>query len=225
VIVPDHAPKVKLDAIERLGGIAVKVPFERWWQTMMEHRFDGMDGLFIHPVADPAVITGNATIGLELMDVLHAVDTVLIPFGGGGLSCGIASAVKAVSPSTKVYACEDETAAPFSASLAAGRATTIERTPSFVDGIGGRGVLEEMWPLASALLDGSLVVSVAQIAAAVRHLAEQNRVIAEGAGAAPIAALFAHASDGRLGRRIACIVSGGNIEGSTLATILGGGVP
>ena len=150
------------------------------------------------------------------------VDAIVIPFGGGGLSCGIASAVRALRPGVRVYACEVETAAPFAASLAAGAPAEIDYRPSFVDGIGAPFVLAEIWPLARALLDGSLVMPVAEVAAAVRLLAERNRVIAEGAGATAVAAALA----GKAGRgRIACVVSGGNIDASKLAKILEGGVP
>jgi threonine dehydratase len=222
VIVPEHAPRTKREAIERLGGEAIPVSFEMWWQTMMAHSYPGLHGLFVHPVADPAVIAGNGTIGLEILEDLPDVDAVLVPFGGGGLSSGIACATRELAPRVKVFACEVETAAPFSASLAAGEATTVDRVPSFIDGIGGKGVLEEMWPLVSSVLAGSLVVSVAQIAQAVRTLAERARIVAEGAGAAPLAALLAHRPDAR---RVVCVVSGGNIDTGTLATILRGDIP
>jgi threonine dehydratase len=171
VIVPEHAPQSKLAAIERLGGRIVKVPFERWWQVLVDHHYPGIEGLFIHPVADPAVIAGNGTIGLEILEDLPDADTVLVPFGGGGLSCGIACAVRSLRPSARVFACEVETAAPLSASLAAGRPVAVDYEPSFVDGIGGRSVLPEMWPLASSVLSGSIVVSLAEIAAAIAVLA------------------------------------------------------
>ncbi|OGU04014.1 MAG: hypothetical protein A2W29_12605 [Gemmatimonadetes bacterium RBG_16_66_8] len=181
-----------------------------------------MDGMFIHPVADPAVIAGNGTIGLEILDDLPDVDAVIVPFGGGGLSCGIASAINARKPSVKVFACEVETAAPFAASLAAGSPQTIAHTPSFVDGIGGKSMLPEMWPLASQLLSGSLVVSLAQVASAVRLLVERARVVAEGAGAASVAAaLTGQAGSGP----IVCVISGGNVDTATLGKILGGEVP
>ncbi len=221
VVVPDHAPRTKLDAIERLGGHAVKVPFERWWQTLVDHEYPGMRGVFVHPVSDPAVIAGNGTIGLEIVEDLPDVDTVLVPYGGGGLSCGIATALRAVRPGAKVFACEVATAAPFSAALAAGAPRQIEYTRSFVDGIGGRGVLDEMWPLAHALLAGAFVVSVEQIAAAVRLLAEHARVVAEGAGAAALAAAVEH----RVPGKVVCVVSGGNIDAATLAVILSGQQP
>ena len=215
VVVPEHAPETKLAAITRLGGKFIKVPFDDWWHVLVTRQYPGIEGLFIHPVSDPAVIAGNGTIGLEILEDLPDVDTILVPYGGGGLSCGIATAVRALKPGTKVIACEVETSAAFSAALAAGEITKIDYKPSFVDGIGSGGVLAEMWPLAQSLLDGSLVMSLAEVAEAVRILAERNRVIAEGAGATPVAAALA----GRAAGRIVCVVSGGNIDLEKLAKI------
>jgi len=141
VVVPEHAPETKLAAIERLGGRYVKVPFEQWWQVLTDHGAPGYDGLFIHPVADTAVMAGNGTIGLEILEDLPDVDTVLVPIGGGGLVSGIATAIRAGKPDTRVYACEVETAAPLTAALAAGGPQTVDYRPSFVDGIGGKRVL------------------------------------------------------------------------------------
>ena len=222
VVVPDHAPETKLKAIKRLGAEYIKLPFDQWWQVILTHRFDGLEGLFIHPVSDPAVIAGNATIGLEILEDLPEVDAIVVPYGGGGLSSGIASAVRAVRPHTKVFAAEVETAAPLAASLAAGEPREVEYVASFVDGIGAKSVLSEMWPLVQTLLDGSLVVSLDETAEAIRLLAERNRVIAEGAGAASVAAALA----GKAGTgRVVCVVSGGNIDAVTLAAILDGRVP
>ncbi len=219
VVVPEHAPQAKLAAVERLGAAIVKVPYDVWWQVLVTHRFDGLPGRFVHPVSDRDVIAGNGTIGLEILEDLPEVEAVVIPFGGGGLSCGIASALVALKPDTKVFAAEVETAAPLAASLAAGEPREIDHTPSFVDGIGGKGVLVEMWPLVRSLIDESLVVSLDEIAGAIRLLASRNRVIAEGAGAASVAA----ALTGRAGSgTVVCIVSGGNIDAARLATILGG---
>ena len=216
VVVPAHAPETKLAAITRLGGKIIKVPFAEWWQVIVDHRYEGLDGLFVHPVSDPAVMAGNGTIGLEIMEDLPDVDTILVPYGGGGLSCGIATAVRALRPDVKIYACEVETSAAFSAALAADMPTKIDYTASFVDGIGSSGVLEEMWPLARRLLDGSIVMSLKEVAEAVRILAERNRVIAEGAGATPVAAAL---SDQMRGRKVVCVVSGGNIDLEKLAKI------
>jgi threonine dehydratase len=222
VVVPEQAPRTKLLAIERLGGKLIPVPFDVWWRVVMEHRFEGQEGLFIHPVSDPAVIAGNGTIALEILEELPGVDAVAVPFGGGGLSCGIAAVMRELSPGTRVWACEVETAAPLTASLLAGEPRTIEHTPSFVDGIGGKSVLDEMWPMARRLLAGALVVSIRETESALRLLAGRARVIAEGAGAVPVAAALA----GKAGPgKVVCVVSGGNIDLPKLAAILAGETP
>ena len=220
VIVPDHAPETKLAAIRRLGGRIISVPFSRWWEIIISGAYDEAPGLFIHPVSNRAVIAGNGTIGPEILEDLPDVDAVVIPFGGGGLSSGIASAMRALKPDTRLYAVEVETAAPLSASLSAGRPVAIDYQPSFVDGIGGASVLPEMWPLARELLDDALVVSLDEVKDAIRLLAERQRVIAEGAGAAAVAAALA----GRAGSgKVVCVVSGGNIDRAVLAGILAAG--
>jgi threonine dehydratase len=222
VVAPDHAPEVKLAAIRRLGARVVSVPFAEWWRVMIEHAHPGMEGWFVHPVSNSDVIAGNATIGLEIAEDLPDAAVVLVPFGGGGLSCGIAAALRAVAPAARVLACEVETAAPLAASLAAGAPSAIDYSASFVDGIGGRTVLAEMWPLASTLLQGSIVVSLAAIAAAIRTLVERQHVVAEGAGAVAVAA----ALSGRAGAgKIVCVVSGGNIDPHKLAIVLEGNTP
>jgi threonine dehydratase len=223
VVVPDTAPEAKLAAITRLGAEIVKVPFAQWWDVVVTRRHPRFDGrLFIHPVSDRAVMAGNGTIGLEIAEALPAPDAVIIPFGGGGLSTGIASALRALHPQTKIYAAEPETAAPLAASLAAGSAQEIAYTPSFVDGIGSKSLLAEMWPLLRSRLDGSFAMPLAAIADAIRVLVERNRVVAEGAGATPVAAALA----GRAGSgRIVCVVSGGNIDRAKLAKILAGELP
>jgi threonine dehydratase len=222
IVVPEHAPQTKLEAIERLGGRIVKVPYERWWQAIEESRFEGAEGLFVHPVQDELVMAGNGTIGLELLEDLPDVDTVLVPYGGGGLTTGIASAVKQLRPQAKVFACEPETAAAVTAALAAGEPAEVEYVPSFVDGAGARKALPAMWPRVREVIDGAHVASLDETAAAVRLLAERVRVIAEGAGALALAI----ARSGRAGGgKIVCIVSGGNVDVSTLTTILRGETP
>jgi len=222
VVVPEGAAETKLAAIERLGGRIVKVPYERWWQAIVESSFAELDGVFVHPVYDDQVMAGNGTIGLEILEDLPQADAVLIPFGGGGLSVGIASALKALRPEAQVYAIEPETGAPLTASLAAGEPRKIDYEPSFVDGSGSPAVLPRMWELAHGLLDGAAAVPIAETAAAVRLLAERARVVAEGAGALSLAAALAgHGGTGS----VVCVVSGGNIDSSKLATILAGGTP
>ena len=222
VVVPDTAPKTKLEAIARLGGTVVPVPFDEWWSVIRDHGHPKEHGFFIHPVSDPAVIAGNGTVGLEILEDLPQLDAVVIPYGGGGLSCGIASALDARHCTARIYAAEVETAAPFAASLEAGEPVDVQRVPTFIDGIGGKGVLPEMWPLASSLLDGSLVVSVEEVCAAIRILVSQTHVIAEGAGACALAAtLSGAAGDGD----IVAVVSGGNLDTNVLAEILAGRTP
>ncbi|HUQ21247.1 MAG TPA: pyridoxal-phosphate dependent enzyme [Gemmatimonadaceae bacterium] len=222
VIVPDQAPQTKLDAIERLGGSIIKRPFDEWWNVIVNHGDPEMNGLFIHPFADSAVMAGNGTIGLEILEDLDDVDAILVPYGGGGLSCGIGSAVRALSPNTRVYAVEVETAAPLSASLRARTPTAVSYMRTFIDGMGSAAVSDEMWPLAQSLLAGSLVVTVAQIASAIKLVAERCRVVAEGAGAASLAAALHSNIDAK---RIVCVISGGNIDSTKLATILAGDIP
>ena len=222
IVVPEHAPQTKLDAIERLGGRVVKVPHERWWQTIEESRFEGVEGLFVHPVQDELVMAGNGTVGLELLEDLPDVATVLVPYGGGGLIAGIASAVKQVRPEARVFACEPETAAAVTAALAAGGPAEVDYTHSFVDGAGARKVLPAMWPRVREAIDGAHVATLDETAAAIRLLAERVRVITEGAGALAAAV----ALSGRAGvEPIACIVSGGNIDTSALVAILSGETP
>jgi threonine dehydratase len=219
VIVPDHAPRTKLDAIERLGAQILPVPFDEWWQVIVTHRYQGLKGVFVHPVSDPAVIAGNGTIGLEIVEDLPDVASVVVPYGGGGLSCGIASALRTLAPQARVFAAEVATAAPLAAAFDAGEPRQVTYTPSFVDGIGSTRVLDEMWPLARQLLASSLVVELDEVAAAVRLLVERNRLVAEGAGATSVAA----ALTGRAGvQRVVCVVSGGNIDAAKLAGILEG---
>ncbi|HEY2866251.1 MAG TPA: threonine/serine dehydratase [Pyrinomonadaceae bacterium] len=217
VIAPDTAPQTKIKAIERLGGRVIRAPFEEWWRVFQERSYPGIDAAFVHAFDDIDVMAGNGTIGLEIIEDLPDVDAVVIPWGGGGLACGIAAALRELKPSVKIYAAEAATAAPLAASLAAGSPQTVDYTPSFVDGIGAKSVFPQMLERAQALLDGALTATLAEIAEALRLLAERNRVIAEGAGATPVAcALSGQAGTGK----IVCIVSGGNIDLEKLCGIL-----
>jgi len=219
IAVPEHAPEAKLAAIERLGGRVVKLPYDDWWNAIVTSRVDGVEGLFVHPVQDPGVMAGNGTIGLEILEDLPDPDAVVIPYGGGGLTTGIASAIKALRPKTKIVTAEPEGGAALAAAFAAGHPAEVDYRPSFVDGSGSRRVLDTMWPQVAPLVDDALAIPVAEVAAAVRLLAERARVIAEGAGALALAAaLSGCAGTGK----IVCVVSGGNINFGKLAEILGG---
>ena len=219
IAVPEHAPQAKLSAIERLGGRVLKVPYDEWWQAIVTSEIPGEEGLFVHPVADEAVMAGNGTIGLEILEDLPDVDTVVIPVGGGGLTVGIASAVKALKPDVRIVTAEPETGAALRAALDAGGPTDVDYQPSFVDGSGSRRVLDPMWPRLQEVVDEAVAVPIADTEAAVRTLAERVRVIAEGAGAlSTAAALAGHAGSGK----VVCVVSGGNINLATLAGIIDG---
>ena len=219
VVAPEDAPRAKLDAVERLGGEIVPVSHEAWWQAMIDRGYEGLDGLFVHPVEDEAVMAGNGTIGLEIVEDLGAFDAVVIPWGGGGLTTGIASAVKALRPGVRVVTAEPETAAPLAAALKAGGPAEIDFRPSFVDGAGGRALLPTMWERARELVDEAVAVPLDEVAEAMRVLASRAHVVAEGAGALALAAAR------RREDRCACIVSGGNVDAAVLARVLRGETP
>lgn len=209
IIAPETAPATKTRAVERMGGRVIKVPFTEWWRTFETRSYPGVDATFIHAFDDPHVMAGNGTIALELLEDLPDVEAVVIPWGGGGLSCGIAAVLRALAPKIKIYAAEIETAAPLAASLDAGEPRTVEYQPSFVDGIGSKTVFPNMFEHARKLLDGSLVVTLKEAAEAMKLVAERNRVIVEGAAACAVAA----ARSGRAGSgKVVAIVSGGNID-------------
>ncbi len=218
IIAPDTAPATKTRAVERMGGRVIKVPFAEWWRTFETRSYPGVDATFIHAFDDPHVMAGNGTIALELREDLPDVEAVVIPWGGGGLSLGIAAVLRALAPKIKIYAAEIETAAPLAASLDAGQPCTVEYQPSFVDGIGSKTVFPNMFEHARKLLDGSLVVSLNEAAEAMKLVAERNRVIVEGAAACAVAA----ARSGRAGSgKIVAIVSGGNIDLDKFAQLVG----
>ena len=222
IVAPETAPRAKLDAVERLGGEVILVPPEVWWQTMVDRGHPDVDGLFVHPVEDDAVMAGNGTIGLELVEDLAAFDTVVVPWGGGGLTTGIASAVKALRPGVRVVTAEPETAAPLAASFTAGAPAEIDYRPSFVDGAGGLALLPTMWERARELVDSAVAIPLDAVAEAMRLLASRARVVAEGAGALALAAaLRGDAGEGR----VVCIVSGGNVDAATLSQVLAGETP
>lgn len=222
VHVPETAAGVKLDAVKRLGAAIVRHPFPAWWEIMMTRRTGAQDGVFVHPVCERDVIIGNGTIGLELAEDWPEVDTVVVPVGGGGLICGIALALRACGRTVRMVGCEVATSTPLAAAFEAGRPVRVAREPSFVDGIGSNGVLPEMWPLLQALVDDVIVVSLEDVRAALRALAANNHVIAEGAGAAALAGAL---SGRAAGRNVAAVISGGNIDFPVLAELLSGPDP
>jgi threonine dehydratase len=217
VVTPETAPETKLRAVERMGARIIKAPFDAWWKTFEDRAFPGVDATFVHAFDDPNVMAGNGTIGLELIEDLPDLDAIVVPWGGGGLACGIAGVVKALKPSTRVYAAEVETGAPLAASLKAGTPQVVDYRPSFVDGIASKTVFPNMLDLAQRLLDGSIVTTLDEIAFALRFVAERNCLIAEGAGACAIAAALSGKAGGG---KIVAILSGGNINMKKFAELV-----
>jgi threonine dehydratase len=222
VVVPEGSAATKAQALAELGATVVRLPFDEWWTVLTTRSFAGENGVFIHPVAESAVIAGNATIGAEILEDRPDFDAVVAPFGGGGLACGIGSVMRRLKPEVRMIVAESEAAQPAAAALASGRPVTVPHIQSFVDGMGSTTVLEDMWPLIRAMVDQAACASFAEIAAAIRLLARRHHVIAEAAGAASVAAALA----GRCGKgNIVCIVSGGNIDAPKLGAILNGESP
>jgi threonine dehydratase len=217
IIAPATAPDIKIKAIERLGGRVIKVSFDEWWRAFEERRYTGVDGAFIHAFDDSDVMAGNGTIALEVLEDLSDVDAIVIPWGGGGLTCGIASVLRELQPRCKIFTAEVATAAPLAASWSAGVPTDVEYEKSFVDGIGSKSVFPQMFERAKKLIDDALVAELEAVAKTIRLLVEFNHIVAEGAGATPVAcALSGKAGNGK----VVCVVSGGNIDAEKLAELL-----
>jgi threonine dehydratase len=218
VMVMDTAPQTKLRAIEKLGAAIVKASYDECWKTVESHASPRMRGHFVHPFDDDDFIAGNATAGLEILEDLPDVDAVVAALGGGGLLAGIGSVMRAKKPGVRIYAAEPETAAPLDLSLRRGEPCYFDAwQPSFVDGAGGKSVLPTMWPLLKDLVDGSIVMPLDEIAAAMRKTADRVHVVAEGAGGTAIAA----ALSGRAGTgKIVAVVSGGNIDLSRFSELV-----
>jgi threonine dehydratase len=222
VMVMDTAPDAKLRAIDRLGATIVKATYDECWRTVEAHASERMTGHFVHPFDDDDFISGNGTAGLEIVEDLPDVDAVVAPVGGGGLLAGIGIALRALRPGARVYAAEPETAAPLQRSFERNAASRFDEwTASFVDGAGGKSVLETMWPLLHEYVDESIVVSLDDAARAMRLVAERARVIAEGAAACAVAAATAPAMAARGHRKVVAVVSGGNVDLSRFARLVG----
>jgi threonine dehydratase len=222
VVVPEGSAATKAQALAELGATVVRLPFDEWWTVLTTRSFAGEHGVFIHPVAESAVIAGNATIGAEIIEDQPDCDAVVVPFGGGGLASGIGSVMRRLKPAVRMIVAESEAAQPAAAALAAGRPVRVPHIQSFVDGMGSTTVLEEMWPLIRGTVDQAACASFAEITQAIRILAGRHHVIAEAAGAASVAAALA----GRCGKgNVVCIVSGGNIDAPKLGAILNGQSP
>jgi threonine dehydratase len=229
VFMPNIMARTKLEAMERMGAEVRLVDFKNITDQNLAFKkfldpetYKDMEGYLIHPFSDPKVMAGQGTIGIEIIEDLPDVDTVVIPYGGGGLACGIASALRALKPDVKIYGCQPETGASLRASFKEGRAVEVNYEPSFVESAGSGFLFPEMWDLAKRLLDGGLTASLEGTASAIRSMAERNKVIAEGAGAVSVAASLA----GKAGvGKVVCIVSGASIDTEKLVKILQGKTP
>jgi threonine dehydratase len=222
VVVPEAAAATKVKSLMELGAKVIRLPFDAWWTALTTRSFAGEDGVFVHPVAEPGVLAGNATIGAEILEDLPDCDAVIVPYGGGGLLCGIGSVIRRLRPAARMIIVESEAAQPAAAALEHGRPVPVRHLQSFVDGMGSTTVLAEMWPLVREVADRAVCASFAQIVEAIRLLAGRHRVIAEAAGAASVAAAVAGlAGEGN----IVCIISGGNIDAPKLGAILNGENP
>lgn len=216
------APQTKIDGVRRLGGEVRFISMDTWWQYIIEADRPDAPELLINPVTDQAVLSGNGSIGMEIVEDLPEVDVVFTPYGGGSMTTGVASTVKALRPAAKIFAVEDENAAPVTAALSAGRIVEVEMRPSFIKSIGGPSLLPQMWPVVRDLIDGAVTVSLDEVTGAMRLLFTKTKVVAEGAGAASLAAALTskHATG-----NVVCVISGGNIDAAAYSTVLGGGIP
>jgi threonine dehydratase len=218
-VVPDNAPQAKLEKLKSLGTHIDMRPADVWWRAIESGALEGQDGVYIDAVRDPASLAGDATIGLEILEQWADVEAILVPFGGGGLACGIACAVRALRPQVKIIACELASAHPLKSAFEAGFPVHTPHSPGFVSGVGFGTVLPEIWPLAKSMIDGVITVSLAEVAEAIKILVERNRVVAEGAGAVSVAA----ALSGKYSySKVCAVVSGGNLDTSVLRSILEG---
>ncbi|MGO9707514.1 MAG: threonine/serine dehydratase [Polyangiaceae bacterium] len=218
VVAIETAPETKIDRMRKLGARIVKAPFDACWRAMEERVFPGVEGTFVHPFDDHDFIAGNATMGLEILEDLPGVRTVIAAVGGGGLLAGVGSAIRQSAPGVRILGAEPETAAPAAASFAAGEARAFDGwQASFVDGAGGKSMFPRMWERMQGVVDGSIVVSLDETRRAMRVIAEKARVIAEGAGALSVAAaLSGRAGDGP----IVAVVSGGNVDLAKFAELI-----
>ncbi|MCI0567167.1 MAG: pyridoxal-phosphate dependent enzyme [Acidobacteria bacterium] len=210
VVAIETAPAAKIERMKALGATLVPVPYEVAWKTLEERSYPGVAGTFVHPFDDHNFIAGHATMGLEILEDEPKTVAVIAGIGGGGLITGVGSAIKALKPEVQVWGAEPETAAPAALSFSLGSPQVFKDwKASFVDGAGGQSMFPRMWQRMKPVVDGYLVVSLEETKRAMRLMAEKARVIAEGAGALPLAA----ALTGKAGRGpIVAIVSGGNID-------------
>jgi threonine dehydratase len=221
-VVPEGASESKLELIRSLDARIIHPPFADWWSAVTSGRCSQFDTLYIDAVRDPAALAGSGTLAAEILEDVPDVEAIFVPFGGGGLACGVANALRASGSAAKVIVCELESAHPFKSAREAGGPVAAPCDPGFVTGVGFGAVLAEMWPVASRLVDDTLTVSLSEVVDAIKLLATGNHVVAEGAGAIPVAAAL---SNRHRFRSVCAVVSGGNLDPALLAKILRGEDP
>jgi len=210
VVAIETAPASKLDRMQALGAKLVLVPYDVAWNALEERFFRGVEGTFVHPFDDDNFIAGHATMALEILEDAPDTAIVIASIGGGGLITGIGSVLKALKSEIEVWGVEPETAAPVALSFKMGSPQVFDDwKPTFVDGAGGQSVFPRMWERMQPVVDGCMVVTLDQTRKAMRLMAEKVRIVSEGAGALPLAAILA--GKFRNGPVVA-IVSGGNID-------------
>jgi threonine dehydratase len=221
VWVPEGAVQRKVESMRAMGADVRALPHEQIMDAMRTTEFPHDPGkTYIHPFGDPRVFAGAGTVGLEVAQALPGVRTVLIPVGGGGLSGGSATAIKALCPTARVYGVQAEGADPLPRSFETGQAEASGPPRTFADGMAATRVFDYMWPVLRERLDGAMRVSDAELQQAIVHLAKESHVVAEGAGAAGLAAARKHR--GELPEPVVAVVSGGNLDPALLARFLGG---
>jgi threonine dehydratase len=214
---PETAPRAKIDAVTAYGGEPVLVPVAEIFRYLKEHGWENDPFAFIHPWTNRDVMTGHGSLGLEVVEDLPDVDTVLVPVGGGGLLAGVGSALRAAKPGIRIVAVEPEGCCAFRKSLEAGRPVEVD-CKTICDGVAVPYMTAEMFPLLREIASKVELVSEAEVKAAVKRLALRDKVVAEPSGALALAAAL-RIPDSERGRTV-CLVTGGSIDPAKLAAIL-----
>jgi threonine dehydratase len=224
VFTPRDAPRTKLDAIRSHGAElrSVAASYEEA-EALAKQAAESGEMKYLSPYSHPDVIAGAGTIGVEILEDIPDVDTVLVPVGGGGLIAGISSAVKAIAPGTEVIGVEAAASPAFSTSLRAGKIVEVPVGPTIADGLAGNMDPENLaFPIVQQFVDRVVLCEDDALVGGIVGLAAEEHLIAEGAGIAGVAALLAGHLD-VTGRSVAVVVSGSNIDIGKLARLLGGG--
>jgi threonine dehydratase len=222
-ILPDYATEVKVQALRDRGVATVLLPLAELLDYILGAEWQGESYAFLHPWAEPAMIAGHATIGLEILEDLPGVETVFVPVGGGALACGVGCAVRKLSPAVRVVGVQTESCPALAQSFRQGRPAWVESQPTICDGVAVPFTSDQLYPLLRETVDSVVVVSEAEVRATIHRLAAEQQLVAEGAGALALAAAVATPREER-GLSV-CLVSGGNIPNQLLKQIVEGDSP